>query len=59
LEVINNLPAPLQKAEALLTLFNLDGTIAEKQKFPVNAAQTSETAVTTVDWPKNLSQTIL
>jgi len=56
LEVINNLPAPLQKAEALLTLFNLDGTVAEKQKFPVNAAQTSETAVTTVDWPKNLSQ---
>ncbi len=55
LEVINNLPAPLQKARADLTIYNLDGTTAFQRTFQVNAAATAETGLGMVGWPTNLS----
>jgi hypothetical protein len=54
-EVINNLPAPLHDAQAILTVYNLDGSIALARPFPVNAAATAETSLGIVDWPASVS----
>lgn len=54
-EVINNLPAPLQKAQAVLTIYNLDGSTAFQGAFQVNADATAETGLGMVEWPTNLS----
>jgi hypothetical protein len=54
-EVINNLPAPLAKAQVHLTIYNLDGKIAGQQDFPVTANQEAATVLGAVTWPSNLS----
>jgi len=54
-EVINNLPAPLQTVRANVTLYNLDGSVVGKQEFNAPAAPTAETTLGSVDWPGNLS----
>ncbi|HEY4416564.1 MAG TPA: glycoside hydrolase family 2 TIM barrel-domain containing protein [Verrucomicrobiae bacterium] len=56
-EVINHLPAPLAKAQASLTIYNLDGSIRQQQQFTVNAAPTAETSLGPVVMPDNLSST--
>ena len=54
-EIINHLPAAVQKASAVLTVYDLDGSLAYKHQFEVNAAPTAETGLGTVDWPASLS----
>lgn len=54
-EVVNNLPRALSKYSALLAVYNLDGSLAFKHQFPVNAAGCAETNLGDVNWPTNLS----
>jgi hypothetical protein len=54
-EVINNLPAALRKASAQMTIYNLEGTVAGRHQFAVNADASAETSLGLVDWPTNLS----
>jgi beta-galactosidase/beta-glucuronidase len=54
-EVVNNLPTELENTSAVLTVYNLDGSVAYKHKFKVNATPTAETSLGQVDWPTNLS----
>ncbi len=54
-EVINNLPAPLPKAQAVLTIYNLYGAKVYQHKFFVNAAASARTSLGAVAWPTNLS----
>lgn len=54
-EVVNNHPQPLQNASALLTIFNLDGSVAGKQQFKVSAAASAETSLGLVAWPTHLT----
>jgi beta-galactosidase/beta-glucuronidase len=58
IEVINNLPVPMQDsraAHAWLTLYNLDGTVAFQHQFTVNAPAASETTLPAVKWPGSLT----
>jgi len=54
-EIINNLPAPLAQAQVHLTIYNLDGKLAGRQDFAVNASQEAATSLGAVNWPDNLS----
>jgi hypothetical protein len=54
-EVINNLPIPLKEAHATLVIYNLDGSVAYRHEYGVNAPATEETSIGLVDWPTNLS----
>jgi hypothetical protein len=54
-EVINNLDAPLEKARAHLSIYNLDGTIAYQRDYDVSAAASVATSLGAVDWPADLS----
>jgi beta-galactosidase/beta-glucuronidase len=54
-EVINNLPAPLQKTRAFLALYNINGTVALKHEYEVNAGGAQETKLGAVAWPAKLS----
>jgi Exo-beta-D-glucosaminidase Ig-fold domain/Glycosyl hydrolases family 2/Glycosyl hydrolases family 2, sugar binding domain/Glycosyl hydrolases family 2, TIM barrel domain len=54
-EVINNLPAAMEKSLAHVTVFNLDGTVAYQHDFHVSAAASAATSLGVVDWPAGLS----
>jgi len=54
-EVINNLPAPLERARAFIMIYNLDGSAAGQQEFIVEAPPSAETGLGNIDWPTNLS----
>jgi beta-mannosidase len=54
-EVINNLDAPLEKAHAHLSIYNLDGTVAYQHDFDVSAAASAATSLGAVQWPAGLS----
>jgi beta-galactosidase/beta-glucuronidase len=54
-EVINNLPLALRHAHATLAILNLDGSVAYRHDYAVNAAPTAETSVGLVNWPAKLS----
>jgi beta-mannosidase len=54
-EVINNLDAPLEKARAHLSIYNLDGTVAYQRDYDVSAAASVATALGAVEWPTGLS----
>ena len=54
-EVINNLDAPLEKARAHLSIYNLDGTIAYQRDYDVSAAASVATSLGAVEWPAGLS----
>ena len=55
-EVINNRPAPLTGARAVLTLYNLDGAQKFTHEFKVEAAASAETSLGLMDWPAGLSR---
>jgi beta-mannosidase len=54
-EVINNLPAPLEHARARLTIYNLDGSTTYQHEFAVEASPSAETGLGAVAWPAQLS----
>jgi hypothetical protein len=54
-EVINNLAAPLERAHAHLSIYNLDGTVAYQHDFDVSAAASVATSLGAVEWPAGLS----
>jgi hypothetical protein len=54
-EVINNLDAPLEKARAHLSIYNLDGTVAYQHDFDVSAAASVATSLGAVEWPAGIS----
>jgi hypothetical protein len=54
-EVVNNLPTPLQGGRAHLGIYNLDGSIAYQHDFDVSAAASAATSLGAVEWPANLS----
>lgn len=54
-EVINNLPAALRQAHATVAIYNLDGSVAYRHEFNVNAAPSEETSLGSFDWPAKLS----
>ena len=54
-EVINNLDAPLEKARAHLSIYNLEGTIAYQHDDDVSAAASVATSLGVVEWPAGLS----
>jgi len=54
-EVINNLDAPLEKARAHLSIYNLDGMVAYQHDFDVSAAASVATSLGAVEWPAGLS----
>ena len=55
IQVINNNGAALKNAKAHLTIFNLDGKVALKQDFTVNAKASFATDLDAVKWPENRS----
>src|ERR1700730_6293347 len=54
-EVINNLDAPLEKARAHLSIYNLDGTVAYQHDYDVSAAGSVATSLGSVEWAANLA----
>jgi Glycosyl hydrolase 2 galactose-binding domain-like/Exo-beta-D-glucosaminidase Ig-fold domain/Glycosyl hydrolases family 2/Glycosyl hydrolases family 2, TIM barrel domain len=54
-DVINNLAAPLERAHAHLSIYNLDGTVAYQHDFDVSAAASVATSLGAVEWPAGLS----
>src|SRR5258708_36147676 len=55
LQVINNLPTPLENATAHVTILSLDGTIASESDMPVNASESSAVTVGLVEFPGALT----
>jgi hypothetical protein len=55
LQVINNLPQPLDNAVAHLTVYNLDGSVAYQHESPVSAPPSSATNVGAVQFPATVS----
>ena len=55
MQVINNLPQPLENAVAHETVYNLDGTEAAHQDFHFTAAPDMATPLGPVDFPANIS----
>jgi hypothetical protein len=55
LQVINNLPATLSHARAEVNIYNLDGTLAGRQMFRLNAPGTKTTNIGVMQWPAKLS----
>ena len=55
LQVINNLPAPLNNAVAHVTVYNLDGTVAYQNESPVTAPPSSATNLGAVQFPATVS----
>ncbi len=55
IQVINNLPTPLVGAKATVQLYDLDGSSAHHQEYPVAAGPCTAIAVGTVAWPTTLS----
>lgn len=55
IQVINNLPTPLEKATAHITILNLDGTIASQSDLPVNAEESSAAIIGLLQLPESVS----
>jgi hypothetical protein len=55
LQVINNLPEALNNADARVTIYNLDGTVANRRDTLVNAPPSSATNVGAVQFPATVS----
>ena len=55
IEVINNLPTPLNGAKVHSTIYNLDGTTAYQHDDDVTAAPSATTELGVVAWPASLS----
>ncbi len=55
LQVINNLPEPLEKATAHVTMLNLDGSVAAQNDVPVNAAAATAVSLGPVEFPPGIS----
>jgi hypothetical protein len=55
LQVINNLPTPLEKATAHVTILNLDSTIAAESDMPVNAEAASALTLGPLQLPATVS----
>ena len=55
LQVINNLPTPLDKATAHVTLLNLDGTVASENDEQVSAPASNAVTIGLLQLPDNLS----
>jgi len=55
IQVVNNLPTPLEKAAAHVTLLNLDGTIASENDMPVNAEAASALTLGPLQLPATVS----
>ncbi len=55
LQVINNRPDALTSATALLTIYNLDGSQAARQSYPVTAPASSATSLGAVAFPVGLT----
>jgi hypothetical protein len=55
LQVINNLPEPLNNAVAHVTIYNLDGTVAYQHESPVTALPSSATNLGAVQFPATVS----
>jgi beta-mannosidase len=54
--VINNLPAALESARAVVSVYNLDGALQSTREVACNAAPCLATDLGAVDWPPALSQ---
>jgi hypothetical protein len=55
LQVINNLPEPLEKATAHMAIYNLDGSIAAQKDIPVTAPPATAANLGPVDFPAGTS----
>jgi len=55
LQVINNLPTPLNGAKARIVIYNLDGSSPYQNEMAVNAGPSAATSLGPVAWPANLS----
>jgi len=55
IQVINNLPVPLNNAKAHLAIYNIDGSIAFQNDYVVNALPYVATDLGMVSWPTALS----
>ena len=55
LQVINNLPEPLEKATAHMAIYNLDGSIAAQKDIPVTAPPATAANLGPVDFPAGAS----
>ncbi len=55
LQVINNLPEPLNDASAHVTVYNMDGTVAYQHETPVTAPPSSATNLGVIEFPATLS----
>lgn len=55
LQVINNLPEPLNNATAHVTAYNMDGTVAYQHDTPVTAPPSTATNLGVVEFPANIS----
>ena len=55
LQVINNLPTPLANAVAMVSVYNLDGTLAYERKTPVTAPPDAATDLGAIDFPASVS----
>jgi hypothetical protein len=55
LQVINNLPEPLNDASAHVTVYNMDGTVAYQHETPVTAPPSSATNLGAIEFPATLS----
>jgi len=55
LQVINNLPTPLNDVTAKLSVYNLDGSIAYQHEYKVTAPADAATGLGPIQWPATLS----
>ncbi|HKF47258.1 MAG TPA: glycoside hydrolase family 2 TIM barrel-domain containing protein [Terracidiphilus sp.] len=55
IQVINNLPTPLENAVAHLAIYNLDGTVASQRDYHFTAAPEAATTLGPIDFPGNVS----
>jgi hypothetical protein len=55
LQVINNLPVPLTGGTARIAIYNLDGSVAYRHEYKVDAAPDVATGLGAVDFPAQLS----
>ena len=55
LQVINNLPTPLDQAVAHVELLNLDGSIASQSDEKISVAESSAVTIGMLDLPQNIS----
>ena len=55
LEIINNLPTPLDDAQANVAIYNLDGSLVQNQTVPVSADPEAATDLGPIQFPSTVS----